>query len=125
MNPYKVSTMKEKDTNGKKSNPFTLPENYFEEFHRNLMQQLPAKENTKQTNEKQLRISRMRRWSYAATIALMLVTGAATLCQLGYYKITDAKAVAENNEIIETIFDNYTIDDYNVYCYLTDNYTNY
>ena len=67
----------------------------------------------------------MRRWSYAATIALMLVTGAATLCQLGYYKITDAKAVAENNEIIETIFDNYTIDDYNVYCYLTDNYTNY
>ena len=117
MNPYK-DTMKEK--NGKISNPFTLPDNYFEEFHSKLMQQLPAKEITLQPHTAQSRINKMRRWSYAAAITFMLVTGAATLCQLGYYQVTTARAEAENNEIIETIFDNYTIDDYNVYCYLTD-----
>lgn len=117
--------MKEKEKNGKKSNPFTLPANYFEEFHRNLMQQLPTKEIAGQPHRKQLRINKIRHWSYAATIALMLVTGVATLCQLRYYKITSEIAEAENSEMIETIFDNYTIDDYNVYCYLTDSDINF
>ena len=104
-----------KEINGKKNNPFTLPDNYFEEFHRNLMQQLPTKEFVHHKQKNLLRITNIRRWSYAATIALMLAIGVATLCQFGYYKITTAIAEAENNEMIDTIFDNCTIDDYNVY----------
>ena len=114
-----------KEKNGKISNPFTLPDNYFEEFHKNLMQQLPKKEIALQPQKKQLHITKIRRWSYAAVIAFMLVTGAATLCQFGYYKITSAIAEAENNEMIETIFDSYAIDDYNVYCYLTNSDINF
>ena len=114
-----------KERKNKISNPFTLPDNYFEEFHRNLMQQLPQKDAANQPHREQLRINRIRRWSYAAAIALMLITGGATLCQFGYYKITSAIAEAENNEMIETIFDSYPIDDYNVYCYLTNSDINF
>ena len=114
-----------KEKNSKINNPFTLPDNYFEEFHRNLMQQLPKKEIAHQPHNRQLRINKIRRWSYAAAIALMLITGGATLCQFGYYKITSAIAEAENNELIETIFDSYPIDDYNVYCYLTNSDINF
>ena len=114
-----------KERKNKISNPFTLPDNYFEEFHRNLMQQLPQKNVANQPRREQLRINKIRRWSYAAAIALMLITGGATLCQFGYYKITSAIAEAENNELIETIFDSYPIDDYNVYCYLTNSDINF
>jgi hypothetical protein len=114
-----------KEKNSKINNPFRLPDNYFEEFHRNLMQQLPQKEIAHQLHNKQLRINKIRRWSYAAAIALMLIIGGATLCQFGYYKITSAIAEAENNELIETIFDSYPIDDYNVYCYLTNSDINF
>lgn len=114
-----------KEKNGKISNPFTLPDNYFEEFHRNLMQQLPKKEIALPQHRKQLRISKIRRWSYAAAITLLLITGTIALYQYGNYKLTTEIAEAENNEIIETIFDSYTIDDYNVYCYLTNSDINF
>ena len=114
-----------KERKNKISNPFTLPDSYFEEFHRNLMQQLPQKNAANQPRREQLRINKIRRWSYAAAIALMLITGGATLCQFGYNKITTAIVEAENNEMIETIFDSYPIDDYNVYCYLTNSDINF
>ncbi len=110
--------MKEKGKNGKINNPFTLPENYFEEFHRNLMQQLPAQEIATQPHRKSLlAINKLRHWSYAAAVTIIFLIGAA-FYQYNHQKTTIAET--ENNEIIETIFDNYTIDDYNVYCYLTD-----
>ena len=116
--------MKETNNNPKRSNPFTLPDNYFEEFHRNLMQQLPAKEYARQPQKKEFSISNIRYWGYAAAIALMFVTGAA-IYQYNQHQTTIAKIEAESNEMIETIFDNYTIDDYNVYCYLTSNDINF
>ena len=116
--------MKEKDKYGKKSNPFTLPDNYFEEFHRNLMQQLPAKEIAMQPQKKEPRLGIMRYWSYAAAVALIFVAAAA-LYQFDHHQTAIAKTEAENNEYIETIFDNCTIDDYNVYCYLTNSDINF
>ena len=123
MKSYK-DTMNIKEKNGKKSNPFTLPDNYFEEFHRNLMQQLPSKEIARQPHRIQIRTNKVRHWSYAAALAILFIAGAA-LYQFGHHKVTAAMAEAENNELIETIFDNYTIDDYNVYCYLTSSDINY
>lgn len=114
-----------KEKNGKISNPFTLPDNYFEEFHRNLMQQLPKKETAVLPKRRQLHISKIRRWSYAAAVSFLLVMGTIALYQYGHYKATTEIAEAENNEIIETIFDSYTIDDYNVYCYLTNSDINF
>ena len=116
--------MKEKDKNGKRSNPFTLPENYFEEFHRNLMQQLPAKEHALEPQKRARHLGKLRHWSYAAAVALMFVAGAA-IYQFNHHQTTIAKIEAESNEMIETIFDNYTIDDYNVYCYLTSSDINF
>ena len=116
--------MKDKDKYGKKSNPFTLPDNYFAEFHRNLMQQLPAKEIALQPRKKEWSLSNIRYWSYAAAVALIFVAGAA-LYQYDHHQTAIAKTEAENNEYIETIFDNCTIDDYNVYCYLTSTDLNF
>ncbi|MBR2607352.1 MAG: hypothetical protein IKC70_05420 [Bacteroidaceae bacterium] len=112
-----------KEKKGKISNPFTLPDNYFEEFHRNLMQQLPQKEIATQPRIKQLPTNKIRRWSYAAAIVLMLTMGITALYQHESNETTITEA--ENNEIIETIFDSYTIDDYNVYCYLTNSDINF
>ena len=119
------------DRNSKKNNPFTIPENYFEEFHSNLMKQLPAKENylTKSHIDKRynLQFRHKRYLGYAAIITLFLLISGTFLFQNIYINDTTVTEIteAERNDIIETIFDNYTIDDYNIYCYLTSSDSNF
>ena len=110
--------MYDRDTKGKKANPFILPDNYFENFHEKLMQQLPQEGTAQVQLHQHTAKNRWQKWSYAAIITLTLaIATTATL----YNSPDIAKEIseAERNEIIETIFDNYPIDDYNVYCYLT------
>ena len=110
--------MYDKDTKGKKANPFILPENYFENFHEKLMQQLPQEGATQVHLPQRTAKNRWQKWSYAAIITLALAI-ATTATLYNNPEIGKEISEAERNEIIETIFDNYPIDDYNVYCYLT------
>jgi hypothetical protein len=112
-----------KENRGRAQRPFTLPDNYFEEFHEKLMKQLPAKEVVH--SGEYLKIKRLTYWMRAAVVALTL-TAAATAAHL-FVDDHEASKIseAERNEIIETIFDSYLIDEYNIYCYLTSADANY
>lgn len=105
------------ENKGRKDTPFTLPDNYFEEFHEKLMQQLPAKGNTPSRNY--LKIKKVTYWMRAAAAALLLTAATTTVYLYSNDMQAARTADAESNEMIETIFDSYPIDDYNVYCYLT------
>ena len=50
-----------------KKNPFTVPENYFEDFTQELMGKLPAKEAVLQTEEPTL-WQRVKPWLYMAAM---------------------------------------------------------
>lgn len=110
-----------------KSNPFIVPENYFEDFHKKLMEKLPAHHHTTTSLPMQPQKSRWQRWwSYAAIITLTLAIATATTLYLNMATESPTEiSEAERNEMIETIFDNFPIDDYNIYCYLTSNDPNF
>ena len=101
-------------------NPFAVPENYFEDFHRKLMQELPGKEMTAKPR-RLLTMETIKRWSTAAAITLMFLISATALYQYidneGYS--TSELTEAERNEYIESILDFYPLDEYNVYSCLT------
>ena len=109
------STKKEK-----RNRPFTVPENYFEDFHHRLMQELPEKE-TRNEKVRYLAINRIRQWSAAAAITFMIIVSATALYQYSNRgTIETTLTETERDEYIESIFDNYTIDEYNIYNYLTN-----
>ena len=107
-------------TKEKRKRPFTVPENYFEDFHHRLMQELPEQEvQSKKLHH--LTIGRIRQWSAAAAITLMLIVSATALYQYSnWHTIDTGLTEKERDEYIESIFDNYTIDEYNIYNYLTN-----
>lgn len=120
--------MKKIKKQDKATNPFTVPENYFEEFHEKLMQQLPERNMMNTLRRNRFKLNNWKRRSCAAAIALLLLTGITTVFKpedksesIFAYEFTEN----ETNDIIESIFDNYTIDDYNVYCYLTSTDSNF
>ena len=104
--------------------PFSTPENYFEDFHRKLMDELPEKGTPAR---RYIALSTMKRWSAAAAITLMLLVSATALLQYStaQHNTTPEFTETERNEYIESIFDNCLIDEYNVYSYLTSYDTNY
>lgn len=107
-------------TKEKRKRPFTVPENYFEDFHHRLMQELPEQEIPSK-KLRHLTITRIRQWSAAAAITLMLIVSATALYQYSNRHTTEtALTEKERDEYIETIFENYTIDEYNIYNYLTN-----
>lgn len=115
--------MLNKENKGRTQGPFTLPDNYFEEFHEKLMKQLPAKEITHSPGY--LKIKRLTYWMRAAVAALVLTTATTAVYMFVDNKESAKITEAERSEMIETIFDSYPIDDYNVYCYLTSADANY
>ena len=103
--------------------PFTTPENYFEEFHAKLMQQLPEKKHA--PTIKQIAIQKIKQYSVAASIAFIMIVGSTLIHQYATERNEALLSEKEDNELIETLFDNYQLDDYNIYCYLTSADQNY
>lgn len=104
-------------------NPFSVPENYFEELTGNVMARLPGKESVPVRSRRQVLWTVMRPWVYVAALIV------AVLLPLRYWtgqtvdKIAFSETVESGlltDEYIKTVIDDSMMDDYTLYQYLTD-----
>ncbi len=106
-------------------NPFTLPDGYFEDFTRRLMEQLPT-ENTHAAKRSQtVTWRRIAPWISTAAVFCGLLFGAHAYLQQSEsaYAVSlldDETSSSYSDEYIEAIIDNSMMDDYTIYCYLTE-----
>lgn len=132
--------MKQEDDLLKKvgtKNPFKVPDNYFENFNKNIMEKLPEKNVTP---EKEITLwDKVKPWIYMAAmfagIMLMFKTfnSISENAQVVNNKETaPTEAVDSSNtmtdisdQYIETMTDYARMDDYTLYQYLTEADTNY
>ncbi|MCE2616694.1 MAG: hypothetical protein ACTTKN_03105 [Phocaeicola sp.] len=132
--------MKQEDDLLKKvgtKNPFKVPDNYFENFNKNIMEKLPEKNVTP---EKEITLwDKVKPWIYMAAMfaGIMLMfkmfNSISEKAQVANNKETaPIEAVDSNNTItdisdqyIETMTDYARMDDYTLYQYLTEADTNY
>lgn len=111
--------------NDNKRKVFTVPDGYFEQLNRNIVNATAGK-NTTTPRRKHFVLGKFARVAgYAACIAILL--GIATTVftpEKNTGNSTTAIAANENedsdNEYIDNIFNSYNIDEYTFYCYLTD-----
>lgn len=106
-----------------KNNPFSVPENYFKDFHRELMLRISTQQgNESHKKPKEIRlITTFKNWSYAAVITLIFIIGGTLYVSTATNNIASNNFVEEiSNEYIDELLDNYPIDDYTFYCYLTN-----
>lgn len=105
----------------KKKEPFTVPDNYFEQFADNMMNMLPKEHVKEQKKHRTIALPRIARYiSYAAMLIMVFAIG---------YTLYNTNQTTQNitaeehyeGEYIDEILNNYPIDDYTFYCYLTGN----
>lgn len=94
---------------------FTVPEGYFEQLNRNIMD---ATVNGNITIQRRKNIFE-RVTSYAAAIAVLFVL-AINVFKPGSNAYSEKVAMSAEEEYIDNILNSYTIDDYTFYCYLTN-----
>ena len=107
-----------------KANPFKTPEGYFENFTRNIMEQLPEKEI--QAVPETTLWHRIRPWMYMAAMFCGLMFGARLF--LHDTETTQEESASSlqlfsstlPDEYIDPIVDQTMMDDYTLYQYLTD-----
>lgn len=112
-----------------KKEPFGIPDNYFEDFHRDIM--LHIQKNAagmvlrRKSKIKTLTMS-LTKWKYAAAVILLFVTGGSLfLSSISKNVETNIVSNEYSNEYIDELLDSYPIDDYTFYCYLTNNETDF
>ncbi len=93
---------------------FDVPDGYFDKFHERMMQQLP--QVRKSATTRSIFSSKFIRLGYAAVISLFIIGGASFI----YNNSIKATSDDFSKDIIEDIINNYPIDDYTFYCYLTN-----
>ncbi len=109
----------------KNRNPFVTPEGYFQDFHDNLMKNLPhAPKAEVKHRTRSIGTALFKRWSYAAAIVVLFIG------TIAIYNTTEKDIayndIASNMDYsIDDVMDNYQIDDYTFYCYLTNNDTDF
>lgn len=110
----------------KKKNSFTVPEGYFEQLNREILDATSEKRTG--TSVKRYRLGRFSRFAgIAAAITIVFVlagnlfTNSGTTAAVATANST-ASAVYDDidNEMIDNLLSNYPIDEYTFYCYLTD-----
>ncbi len=105
-------------------NPFTVPEGYFETFSKRLMENLP--ERTKVQATKRVSFYRKwRPWVCAAAVVTGLFFGKVLLDYTLFSDNMNEAVLSENitqdsGAYIESIISSAMMDDYAIYCYLTD-----
>lgn len=117
--------MKEEDELLKKygtRNPFTIPEGYFENFSKELMDKLPEKEQAPAPDASST-WQRIKPWIYMAAMFCGLMFTVRVV--VGPPKqdtpiFTAAETEQFSDEYIETILDHSMMDDYTLYQYLTE-----
>lgn len=117
--------MKEEDELLKKygtKNPFTVPEGYFENFSKELMDKLPEKEQV-HAPEPASTWQRIKPWVYMAAMFCGLMFTVRVVVgppRQDTPIFTAAETEQFSDEYIETILDHSMMDDYTLYQYLTD-----
>lgn len=111
------------DKKYKKSNPFATPEGYFENLHQRVMEHVLQQQE--QSPKKGVAIWRKQFIGYAAAV-LIIVAG------LSIYNNPSASdkqsymaAYESEQEMIEEFIENYPIDEYILYSYLTSTDTGF
>ena len=108
-----------------KKKVFTVPDGYFEQLNRNIMNATAGKGATT-TQHKRFVLGKFARIAgYAACFVIFLGIAAAVFTPEKKEDGTMTTiATNENgdseNEYIDNVFNSYAIDDYTFYCYLTD-----
>lgn len=112
-----------------KKNPFIVPEGYFEHFSEELMQKLPAQEESAVEPQRITLWMRVRPWVYMAAMFCGILLCTKTVFNISENISTDATAAVNeeeySSEYVETLLDNTMMNDYTVYCYLTEADINY
>lgn len=117
--------MKEEDELLKKygtTNPFNVPDGYFDNFSRELMNKLPEKEQVAY-QENPTTWQRIKPWVYMAAMFCGLMFTVRVV--VGPPKqdtplFTAAETEQFSDEYMETILDHSMMDDYTLYQYLTE-----
>lgn len=122
--------MKEADELKRKcgtGNPFSVPEGYFEDFTKQLMDRLPEQTISAPTETRITTWQRIKPWLYMAAMFCGLMFGfnyitrnADSAANANLSDSGNAKTLY-SDEYIEAIIDNSMMDDYTIYCYLTEN----
>lgn len=108
-------------------NPFSVPDHYFEEFTRELMDKLPEKEPLPVMNEPTL-WQRVKPWIYMAAMFCGIMLSVRVFVgepQKGEFPITQAEVEDITDEEWEIMIEKTFIDDYEMYEYLTEANTNH
>lgn len=105
-------------------NPFAVPDGYFEKFHDRLMASLPESPLQQQEKRRLRLLGNLRRWSYAAAVIVAFLVGG-TVFHESNKATSDILAEEYDSEYIEELLDNYPIDDYTFYSYLTSTDTGF
>ncbi len=116
-----------------KGNPFKVPENYFENFTEELMGRLPEKEAVQEEPAKVTVWSRVRPWIYMAAMFTGMLVGIRFMVESTtsprndtvIAAVTSENEAEEYDQYIDGIMENYLIDDYTLYAYLTDTDTDF
>lgn len=110
----------------KGTNPFKVPEGYFEGFSEELMKKLPAKEEPARPLEHITLWMRVKPWVYMAAMFCFLVVFAQFLFTVTGDHSESEPVAAEtqqdeySDEFVNTVVNNTLIDDYTLYSYLTE-----
>lgn len=110
-----------------KKNPFTVPENYFENFTQELMDKLPAKEAVLQTETPTL-WHRVKPWLYMAAMFCGIMLSVRIFVgnpQQEEFPISQAEAEMLPEEEWENFMRRSFNDDYETYQFLTEADNNY
>ena len=106
-----------------KKNPFTVPENYFEDFTQELMNKLPVKEAILPTEEPTL-WQRIKPWLYMAAMFCGIMLSVRIFVgepQKEEFPISQAEAEMLPEEEWENFMRRSFNDDYENYQFLTEN----
>lgn len=108
----------------KNKQPFTVPDNYFEQFNSNIINMLPKETAQKEKKRSPIALPRIARHiSYAAMLIIVFAIGY-TIHNTGDTAPNTTAEEHYEGEYIDEILNNYPIDDYTFYCYLTGNEIN-
>lgn len=110
----------------KDKKPFTVPEGYFTEFHDSLMKHIATKQSMACSIHNRHRIfSTIGQWNCAAAILCLFFMGGYVYMSNMPDDMNIATVDEFSNEYIDELLDNYPIDDYTFYSYLTSNDTGF
>lgn len=108
-----------------KGNHFTVPQGYFDDFAKNIMEQLPPRTLASDKKQSPTIFSRMRPWLYAAVALTGIFFGTRTVMHItSVNEVTTQTAqtdkVGLSDQDLQTMMRRSMVDDYALYQDLTE-----